>query len=178
MALDLPMPKRVTADGGIYHLKDKITTPDTLTAHFEFDRLPVVWRHRLWGSTEYAPETDNGIFFYGDEGTVFAADRTWTVIPKGKKRERQQHEAPADLGRLHMANFLDAVRTGAPVACPIEDAARSTAMVQLAMIAYETQSVVKWDQDAEAIVDNPDAARLLKRDYRAPYKHPYPYKRS
>ena len=35
------MPKRITADGGTYYLKDKITTPDTMTAHFEFDDLPV-----------------------------------------------------------------------------------------------------------------------------------------
>ncbi len=178
MVLGLAMPTRVTADGGLYYLKGKITTPDTLTAHFEFDRLPVVWRHRLWGAAEYTPETDNGILFYGDEATVFAADRTWTVIPKGKNSQRQQHEVPADLGKLHMANFLDAVRTGAKVDCPIEEAARSTAMVQLAMIAYETQSVVHWDQQAEQIVDNAEAARLLQREYRAPYKHPYPYKKA
>ena len=76
-----------------------------------------------------------------------------------------------------MANFLDAVRTGAPIDCPIEDAARSTAMVQLGAIAYETHSVVEWDAASEQIVDNPEAAALLKRDYRAPYQHPYPYKK-
>ena len=47
--LDLPMPRAITAAGGIYQLKDKITTPDTLTAHFEFERLPIVWRHRTLG---------------------------------------------------------------------------------------------------------------------------------
>ena len=176
MILDLPMPKRITADGGTYYLVGKITTPDTMTACFEFDDLPVVWRHRLWGATEYAPETNNGIFFYGDEATVFASDRKWVVIPKAKNAEREEHEAPADLGTLHMANFLDAVRTGTELDCPIDDAAKSTGMVQLGMIAYETQSVVKWDEASEQIVDNPEAAKLLKREYRAPYKHPYPYK--
>jgi len=173
MMLDLPMPKRITADGGTYYLKDAITTPDTLTAHFEFDELPVVWRHRLWGATEYAPETNNGIFFYGDEGTVFATDRRWTFVPKAKNAEHEVHEAPADLGLLHTANFLDAVRNGAEVDCPIEEAFRSTAMVQLGMIAYETASVVQWDEAAETIVDNPAATALLKREYRTPYEHPY-----
>jgi predicted dehydrogenase len=42
--LGLGMPKQVTAVGGLYKLEGKITTPDTLTAHFEFDPLPVVWR--------------------------------------------------------------------------------------------------------------------------------------
>lgn len=178
MILDLPMPKRITADGGTYYLKGKITTPDTLTAYFEFDDLPVVWRHRIWGATEYAPETNNGIFFFGDEGTVFASDRKWVVIPKAKNAERVEHDAPADLGTLHMANFLDAVRTGAKLDCPIEDAAKSTGMVQLGMIAYETHSVVNWDEASEEIVDNPEASKLLKREYRAPYKHPYPYRKA
>ncbi|MHB8902942.1 MAG: Gfo/Idh/MocA family protein [Thermoguttaceae bacterium] len=178
VVLGLSTPKRITADGGLYHLKGKITTPDTLVAHFEFDELPVVWRHRLWGATEYSAETNNGIFFYGDEATVFASDNKWVVIPKGKDSQREEHETSGDLGKLHMASFLDAIRTGSPVACTTEDAARSTATVQLAMIAYETQSVVEWDQAAEQIVDNPEAAGLLRREYRAPYKHPYPYKRA
>ena len=42
-------PKRITAAGGLYELKGKITTPDTLTVHFEFARCPLVWRHRIWG---------------------------------------------------------------------------------------------------------------------------------
>ena len=66
------------------HCKGKITTPDTLTAHFEFERCPVVWRHRIWGAAEYAPEVSNGIFFYGEKDTVFVTDNRW-VIPGEKE---------------------------------------------------------------------------------------------
>jgi hypothetical protein len=45
--------------------------------------------------------------------------------------------------------------------------------VQLGMIAYESGSIVRWDAAAEQIPDNPAAAKLLKREYRAPWKHPY-----
>ena len=41
------------------------------------------------------------------------------------------------------------------------------------MIAYETASTVRWDDKSEEILNNPAAAKLLKRDYRPPYKHPY-----
>jgi predicted dehydrogenase len=173
MVLGLSTPKQIMAAGGIYHYKDIITTPDTLTVHFEFDRLPVVWRHRLWGATEYNPEINNGIFFFGDEGTVFASDRRWVVIPPGRKAERKVHDAPADLGTAHMADFLDAVRDRRQPACPIEDGHRTTTTVQLGMIAYETASTVVWDEASEQIVGNEPAAKLLKRDYRAPWKHPY-----
>ena len=57
--LDLPMPRAVTAAGGTYELQGRITTPDTLTVHFEFDRLPIVWRHRISAlkSTRAKPTT-------------------------------------------------------------------------------------------------------------------------
>lgn len=170
--LGLSMPKQITASGGLYRHAGRITTPDTLSVHFEFE-VPVHWRHRLWGATEWDSETNNGIFFFGERGTIFAADDRWIVIPPGKDAKREVHRSPADLGTLHMANFLDAVRKGEPPQCTIEDAFRSTATVQLAMIAYETNSVVRWEETKLEIVDNPAASQLLKRDYRQPWKHPY-----
>ena len=173
MMLGLSMPKQIIAAGGLYQYQGKITTPDTLTVHFEFDRCPVVWRHRLWGAQEYTPEVSNGIFFYGDQATVFASDSRWVVIPKGSSAERQEHTAKTDLGTNHMADFLAAVRSRKQPVCVPEDGYKSTATVQLGMIAHETRSVVNWDEKSEQIVDNAAAAKLLKREYRQPYKHPY-----
>ena len=85
-----------TAAGGIYQYRDVITTPDTLTAHFEFDRLPVVWRHRLWGATEFAPETNNGVFLYGEEATIFASDQKWIVIPNRNGAEPEELETASN----------------------------------------------------------------------------------
>jgi len=173
VVLGLSTPERIIAAGGLYYYKDVITTPDTLTVHFEFDRCPVVWRHRLWGAQEYNPEVNNGIFFFGDQATVFASDNKWVVIPKAKSAERREHEVKTDLGTNHMADFLGAVRSRKQPSCPIEDAFRSTATVQLGMIAYETASTVDWDESTEQITGNPEAAKLLKRDYREPWKHPF-----
>jgi predicted dehydrogenase len=171
--LGLSMPMQVTAVGGLYCLRGKITTPDTLTAHFEFDRLPLVWRHRIWGAEEYDPAVSNGVFFYGEKATIFAADSKWTVIPRGQPKDRREFQVEDDQGLEHMKEFLAAVRTRARPSATIEDAYRSTATVQLGMIAYETGSVIRWDAAAEQIRDNRAAARLLKREYRKPWVHPY-----
>jgi predicted dehydrogenase len=173
MILGLGMPRSVEAVGGLYQLKGKITTPDTLTAHFEFDRCPVVWRHRLWGSTELVPEYSNGITFYGERGTIFATDDHWTLTPRDKNAAPKTVQVKGDNGLKHVQNWLAAVRGAEPVTCPIEDAFRSTATVQLGMISYKTKSRVVWDADRELIAGNPAAAKLLKRPYRAPYHHPY-----
>lgn len=166
-------PKRLTAAGGLYQLAGKISTPDTLTVHFEFDRCPVVWRHRIWGAEEFAPEVNNGIFLYGDKGTIFVTDNRWVIIPAGKNKQREEFKADTDAGTAHMAEFLEAVRSRRPPSCSIADAYQSTKSVQLAMIAYETSSVIAWDEASEQIADNPKAAELLRREYRKPWEHPY-----
>jgi len=171
--LGLTTPRSVQAMGGLYYYKDKITTPDTLTVQFDFDNCPVVWRHRIWGAQEYTPEVSNGIFFFGEKGTIFVTDDRWVVVPKDKNRLREEHKATADLGTAHMAEFLRAVRDRKPPDCTVEEGFRSTATVKLAMIAYEVGERITWDEKSQQIVDNPKAAELLRRPYRAPWKHPY-----
>jgi predicted dehydrogenase len=167
------MPRAVQATGGLYYFKDKITTPDILTAHFDFETCPVTWRHRIWGAQEYRPEVKNGIFFYGEKGTVFATDRTWIIIPKGKDAQPTVNKINSDMGSAHMADFLEAVRRRIQPLCTTEDGHYSTTTVKLAMIAYDMGCKITWDRESQQIVGNPKAARLLKRRYRRPWKHPY-----
>lgn len=173
--LGLGMPKAVTAAGGIYQYKGRITTPDTLTAHFEFDECPVVWRHRLWGAVERDPEFQQGVTFYGEKETIFVTDQRWVVLPKGRDAQRRTTESkPAvDLGLRHMREFLAAVRAGRQPGCSPEDAWRSTASVQLAMIAYRAGRTLQWDEKTARIINDAAANRMLKRDYRPPYRHPH-----
>ena len=173
MMLGETAPRTVSAAGGIYQLRDRITTPDVLTAHFEFARCPVTWRHHIWGAEEFTPEVSNGIFFYGEQQTIFVTDNKWIVGPRGTNHERQVNEVKGAAGTLHMAEFLNAVRERKPPGCTIADAHLSTTTVKLAMIAYETGAKITWDANAEQIVGNTDAAKLLKREYRAPWKHPW-----
>lgn len=171
--LNEKMPRSVQAAGGLYTLAGKITTPDVLTAHFEFETCPVVWQHRIWGAEEYTPEVSNGIFFYGEKETVFVTDDRWVVIPRGKGQERKTHQTGTDAGMLHMKEFLEAVASRQQPGCTTEEGYYSTATVKLATIAYDTGSKVVWDSAGEQITNNPEAANLLQRAYRAPWKHPY-----
>jgi predicted dehydrogenase len=168
--LDEKMPRTVTAAGGLYALGGRITTPDVFTAHFEFASCPLTWQHRIWGAEEYDPSLTNGIFFYGEKETIFVTDDRWEIIPRGEGKDRQMNKAQSDMSASHLAEFLGAVRSRRSPGCPIEDAWMSTTAVKLAMISYETGSKVVWD--GETIVDNPGAAALLKRPYRAPWRHP------
>ncbi|MEI7733048.1 MAG: Gfo/Idh/MocA family oxidoreductase [Verrucomicrobiota bacterium] len=173
MVLGETVPRTLQATGGIYYHKGKITTPDILTAHFEFARCPVTWRHHIWGAAEYAPEVENGIFFFGEQETVFATDAKWIVVSKDKKAERKVNEVKTDMGLKHMANFLESVRSRQAPVCQPEDAYHSAATVQLAMVSYQAGARITWDAATEQVLNNPAAAALVKREYRAPYRHPW-----
>ena len=169
------MPEEFITSGGIFVLKDKITTPDTLNSVMSFKKAPVVWQHRLWGTGDVTGEFNNGIFFYGDKGTLFAQDAKVAIFKADKDVQREDIDLPADMIQQdHVANFLEAVRNkdNKLISCPPEDAFKSTATVQLAMISYYTGSIVKWDQQKNEVIGNPEASALLKREYRGKYMHP------
>lgn len=171
--LGLASPRAIQAAGGLYALEGRITTPDVLTAHFDFEQCPLTWRHRMIGSPEYAPETSIGMFFYGEKETIFLNDSRYVVVPAGQDAQKRVVEAANDQQADHVGEFLEAVRTRGPVSCPPEDAYRSTSAVQLAMIALEAGGRIEWDARAEQVRDNPKASALLKREYRGPWTHPF-----
>ena len=169
------MPEEFYTTGGINEYKDKITTPDTLTSNMAFRKAPVLWQHRLWGNGDVTREFNNGIFFYGEKGTLFAEDSKVTIFQAGRNAQKEELSIPTPLMQEnHVENFLNAVRNKDKnlISCTPEDAFQSTATVQLAMISYYTGSVVKWNQQTKEIIGNQEAAKLLKRDYRGKYVHP------
>ena len=169
------MPSEFYSQGGIFELKNKITTPDTITANMAFKKAPVVWQHRLWGIGDMNKEANNGIFFHGEKATLFANDSKVLIVQAGKDGKKEELSIPTELMQEnHVANFLNAVKNKnkSLIDCTPEDAFQSTATVQLAMISYYTGSLVKWDYSKKEIIDNKQASALLKRDYRGQYKHP------
>jgi predicted dehydrogenase len=165
-------PKAVTAAGGIYQFQGRITTPDSLVAHFEFERCPLTWRPRLWGAEEFNPETNHGLLFYGDEGTIFVNDTKWVLIPRGRNAEREQGEERVDMMVEHTRDFLDAIREGRAASSLAEEGHVSTAAVQLAMIAWETGAKLHWNGATGELTGPREAQQMLQRPYRAPWRRP------
>ena len=174
--MDDGIAEQYTATGGIYYLKDQITTPDTLTVNMAFKKAPLVWQHRMWGTGDLNPEFNNGIFFHGDRSTIFVSDNRFAVRPAGRDTELTDLNIQTEGGmqELHMADFLAAslLKDPSRISCTVQDAFASTTSVQLAAIAYETGSIVKWDDQRKTIIDNPQAAALMKREYRSGWQHP------
>ncbi len=190
--LGLGWPRRISSSGGIFVQKEgKSNITDTQSAIFEYDGINVVWQHRTWGAPT-DPDYPWALFLYGDKGTLKASTMKYDFIPKGDGKpihkecvyEKEQYPedvtekkielnaAPAT--RLHMRDFLAAIeKRGRPVA-DIEEGHISTASCILANVAMRVGRSLTYDPQKREVVGDPEATRLLRRPYRAPWAHPGP----
>lgn len=189
--LDLDWPKKISSTGGIYVNKEgKSNTADTQTAIFEFEELNCIWQHRAWGAPA-DPEYPWSYIIYGDKGTLKCSVHKYEFIPRNKKEKRikkdvvfekekypedltekdmELHTAPAT--RAHMRNFLAAIENNAQPVANIRQAHISTASCILANISMKLGRPLVYDPDNRIVVDDPEATKLLHRDYKSPWEHP------
>ena len=173
--MDFDMPESFDSTGDMVTHQGKMTTPDTLQAKMNFENCPVTWKHRLWGAGDLHRNYNNGILFYGEKATVFANDRKIVIMPAGKGAEQKFMDfSTKGMQDKHVADFVHAVKTKdkSLISCTVDDAFKSTSTVQLAMISYYTNSMVKWENKTNTIRENPKAGGLLARAYRDGYKRP------
>jgi predicted dehydrogenase len=188
--LGLGWPRQIYSTGGIFVQKGgKSNITDTQTATFEYDGLKIVWQHRTWG-TPSDPAYPWAAFLHGEKGTLKLSKLSWDFIPEGKEKpihadyvdERKDYpqdvtEPDIDLfaaaaNRAHMKDFLAAVKSrGKPVA-DIEQGHISTASCILANLSMQLGRPVAYDPARRQVTGDVQATRLLKRPYRAPWKHP------
>lgn len=184
-SLGLRLPKRVSSGGGIFVEKHGHgNVPDTQTARWDFGDVVATWEHRTWGAPE-DPKYPWGIFFQGEKGMLKLSIDSWDFVPTDKTgksihvdavREPDPTKLEGDqvraAGRAHMQDFLAAVASrGRPVA-DIEEGFLSTALCQLANIAFKVGRTVTWDDAHERFVADEEATRLLRRTYRKPWMYP------
>ena len=189
--LGLGWPKRITSAGGIYVQKDgKSNISDTQTATFEYDHFNCVWQHRTWG-TPPDPDYPWALFIYGEKGTLKASTMRADFIPLDKnakplhfdcffEREKYPEDvtekdielnaAPAT--RRHMLDFLAAIEKRSRPVADIEEGHISTASCILANMAMDLGRPVVYDPKKRAVVDDREATKRLRREYRKPWKHP------
>jgi hypothetical protein len=73
----------------------------------------------------------------------------------------------------HFRNFIDCVLSRGPTAAPVEVAHRSITICHLGNIAMRLgRDTLKWDPRTERILGDDEAARMLSRPYRDPWRLP------
>jgi predicted dehydrogenase len=191
--LGLGWPTRVSSEGGILVAKGtKANISDTQTAAFDHPEVKVVWTHRTWGkAADPDPKYAWSTIFYGDKGTLKASVNGYEFIPDGKseatlkgeplfeydkfpedRTEKDLERHVASAVRWHMQDLLKNIASrGKPVA-DIEQGYMSTASCILANMSMKLGRSLAFDPVKMEVTGDPEATKLLAREYRAPWKHP------
>lgn len=189
--LDLGWPTRVSSAGGIFQDKaSKANISDTQTATFEFPELNAVWIHRTWGDPP-DPKYPWAVVLYGEKGTLKASVNSYDFYPSGQQKAAQSGSAlfeydkypedeteknlerhVASAVRGHMKNLLACIASREKPVADIEQGVISTVACILANLSMQLGRTLAWDPVKREVIGDPEANKLLRRPYRAPWQHP------
>jgi len=114
-------------------------------------------------------------------GTTFEGEKGVIHVNRGKLEVRINGEklAPAKYPKVdvklyasdnHHKNWLDCIKSRAKPICDVEIGHRSATVCHLGNIAVRTGQAIAWDPEKEQIINNPEAAKMVEKAYRAPWK--------
>jgi predicted dehydrogenase len=169
-ALDLQAPASVMATGSRPIADDNGETPSVFEATLEYPGVLMSWSLHPRGFPGL--ETWNpGCAFLGSEATLVTGYARHEIYVKGKPAPdfpRPDPSIPDSPG--HIREFLDGVKSRQRTTCDVEYAHRLNKAGLLANVAHRAGRRIRWDDARETVVRDGEAARLLTRRYRKPWR--------
>jgi predicted dehydrogenase len=184
-------PDSVYSTGGRFAEKGVLESPDTQVAVFQFDDLVLTFEQTLYtpymiksdqvlrdsDMFPYWPQNAERIEIFGSKGLMILGRHGcgWQVFAHPKDRKpviaaEGNGPFPDD---VHFENFIQSIRTRERPNADIEEGHRSTLMCQLANISYRLGGrKLRVDPKTETLIDDAEANRMLKREYRSPWVVP------
>ncbi len=170
-------PKSIHSFAARHIKEDNTTAPDTQVVNYQFEDFTAVWEHRQYAANN-AEKHNLGCYFYGTEGTFHMGWLDgWTFYPADDKKqlihqEPTLHEPDLQNIKELWADFLTSIEKDKLPVCDIEIGHHSTNMSLLAMLSSKLGRSIQWDVDKQLIPNDPEANKLLSREYRAPWSYP------
>jgi predicted dehydrogenase len=174
-------PVAISSTGGYFGPESSQETPNIHTTLFRYaDGTNLEFATRGLHTNDEGTQKIGNLFF-GTDGWVWidGDGRKWQAYKGWKDEKGPGSDAPPEQGGSdplvltsiespHYQNFVDAIRADDPrlLTCDIHEGHLSSALPQLANIAYRTGGQLTFDGQAEKFVNDKDADRLLSREYR------------
>jgi predicted dehydrogenase len=185
-------PETVCSAGGVYHFDDGRQQPDTHFATFEFDKLTLLFEASLWSpymhrivllkdqskfpdwpfcATKVEICGTRGFMCFGRHGggwQVFEGDA-------GVRQSKAVVSEPSELKfgsiiDVHFEDFVSCIRTRKKPKADVEEVHRSMVLCHLANISYRVGNrKLKYDGATERFVNDAEADKYLKANYRKPW---------
>lgn len=110
-----------------------------------------------------------GVTFEGEKGTIY--------VNRGKIESKPAEILKTPAGDIkltvsnnHHTNWLESIKTRKLPICDVEIGHRSATVCHLGNIAVRLGKKITWDPTKEEIVGDSEAAKMVSRPYRAPWK--------
>lgn len=192
-ALDLGFPVRVQSTSSKHCVNDNTDAPDTHEVTWEFPNVVMSWMMSQVSSfgfnlqdveryTKHGAPMEEGVqrrlgyYIHAAKATLFGNYDAHTIVPQVPelvRAEPPEKTIPPSPG--HEREWLDCIRTRQEPSCGVTYSHKVNTANMLANLAMKVGRSLRFDPATESIVDDPEATRLAKPEYRAPWKFPEEY---
>ena len=175
--LGVGLPTKVQSMGGQFIFDDDKEVPNTQIATFEYadPSKMLVFEVRPWitnheGGFGSGESNDVGVLFYGSKGYMALKYFEYQTF-LGKKREPGP---AAKSSRNEWATFIAGVKSRKveDLGVDVEEGHLSSSLCHLANMAYRLGRTIDFDPKSETCPNDPEAQKMLTRNYRNPYTVP------
>ena len=181
-ALDLGFPTMTTSIGGRYVIQDTGDAPDTQDILWQYPGVTVTWMMSLVNSYGFdfqgSPGIKRrlGIYFHGVNATVYSDYTTHRIVPEGDRMKGVQPPEPSiSPSPGHEREWLDCVRSRCQPSCSVFYHHKIDVAIALATLSQKLGRSIRFDPATKRIVDDEEAARLAKPEYRHSWEFPEEY---
>ncbi len=174
-AMGVGHPTEVSGMGRKLYFDDDQQTPDTQNVTYNYKDQVIMYEQRLWNSY-MQDESQNGIAVYGTDGYATLSSDSGNAVrvfdDKGKLIHMEfepgetKWEGWSLNGESHYQNFINCVRSRRRPNADAEVGHMAASLCHLGNIVARTGRTIHFDPATETITGDPEANRLVSREYR------------
>ncbi|MEI8382547.1 MAG: Gfo/Idh/MocA family oxidoreductase [Planctomycetota bacterium] len=176
-ALKLKAPLTVEASGPPPHPD---LAPASMQATYEYgargDMPPVklTWyqgvnKPKIW-TEKGIPQWDSAALFIGDKGMLLADYGKYLLLPEDKYKDFKRPEPFIPESPGQQAEWVRACKTDLQTTCNFEYSGWLTEANHLGNVAYRVGKKIEWDAENLRCPNAPEAAAIIRREYRPGWK--------
>lgn len=141
-------PLNAVTTGGIYHLKDDRTNPDTVNTIIKYKGG---WNFTFECSVMPVKNQHDSVLFHGTEGQLELFRAGYIYTPH--KGDSIIFENDENLTYAHVKNFFDAIKTGAQLTAPIDVGLNAVKPSHLAAASYWSGKRMQFNANQTDIIE-------------------------
>lgn len=174
-AMGVGLPTEISGMGRKLYFDDDQQTPDTQNVTYNYKDQAIMYEQRLWTSYKQ-DESENGIAVYGTDGYATLSEDSGNAVrvfdSKGKLIHMEFEPGETKWtgwnlnGESHYQNFINCVRSRQRPNADAEVGHLAASLCHLGNIVARTGRTIHFDPVTETITGDPEANRLVSREYR------------